>query len=356
MTIAPPFMTVSEPGSSQEMAPGQPAVSAAGSKHPLLQVEDLKVHFPVRSGVFSRIQGWVKAVDGVSFQIKPGETLGLVGESGCGKSTLGKAVMRLVQPQQGRILLDGTDITRLQRGALRKYRRRLQMIFQDPYSSLNPRMTAGNTVVEPLLVHKIGSPQEQQERVRILFERVGLSPEQMSKYPHEFSGGQRQRIGIARALALNPQLIVADEPVSALDVSIQAQVINLLDSLQQERGIAYLFISHDLALVRHISHRLAVMYLGRLVEYAPAKKLFAQPQHPYSQALMQAVLSPKPGAARIQALPGEVPSPINPPPGCPFHPRCPHVQDRCRHEIPNLREIYHQHFSACHLAPFPANK
>ncbi len=310
------------------------------------------MHFPVRSGIFSRTHAWLKAVDGISFQIGDSETLGLVGESGCGKSTVGRTIVRLLEPTSGKITLAGNDITHLQRSALKPYRSKLQMIFQDPYSSLNPRMTAGTIVAEPLLVHKMGTTEERTKKIKDLFEQVGLTSEQMHKYPHEFSGGQRQRIGIARALALNPRLIVADEPVSALDVSIQAQVVNLLADLQKNNNLSFLFISHDLSVVRYISKRVAVMYLGRLVETAPTEKLFSKPQHPYTQALMKAIPEPKPSTTPIKVIKGEVPNPINPPSGCPFHPRCPYAEDRCKKEVPIPREIYPKHFSACHLAPF----
>ncbi len=318
---------------------------------PLLAVEDLKKHFPIHTGVFSRISGQVYAVDGVSFRIGRGETLGLVGESGCGKSTVGRTLLRLLEPTAGKIIVDGDDITRLDRAALLPYRRRMQMIYQDPYASLNPRMSAGEIVGEPLVIHQAGSPAERRERVAHLFERVGLRPEATSRFPHEFSGGQRQRIGIARALALSPELIVADEPVSALDVSIQAQIINLLIDLQDEFQLSYLFIAHDLAVVEHISHRVAVMYLGRIVEMTDKTSLFETPLHPYTEALLSAVPIPKArakGRKRV-ILSGDVPSPVNPPSGCHFHQRCPYVTARCRVEAPNLREVSPGHFASCHL-------
>jgi peptide/nickel transport system ATP-binding protein/oligopeptide transport system ATP-binding protein len=318
---------------------------------PLLAVENLKKHFPIYTGVFSRISGWVYAVDGVSFEIRRGETLGLVGESGCGKSTVGRTLLKLLEPTDGRIVVDGDDITRLGRDAMLPYRRRMQMIYQDPYASLNPRMSAGEIVAEPLVIHGVGDAQERRDRVAQLFERVGLRPELTGSFPHEFSGGQRQRIGIARALALNPELIVGDEPVSALDVSIQAQIINLLMDLQDELGLSYLFIAHDLAVVEHISHRVAVMYLGRIVEMTDKTSLFETPLHPYTEALLSAVPIPKSGARGRKRiiLSGDVPSPINPPSGCHFHQRCPYAMARCRVEPPAFREVLPGHFAACHL-------
>jgi oligopeptide/dipeptide ABC transporter ATP-binding protein len=316
----------------------------------VLEVEDLKKHFTVRKGLLSRASGAVRAVDGVSFHINPGETLGLVGESGCGKSTVGRAVMRLVEPTSGSIRLHGQDVTKLSKGEMRPFRREMQIIFQDPYSSLNPRISAGDIVGEPLLVHGLGNAREREEQVAALFDRVGLRAAQMRNFPHEFSGGQRQRIGIARALALNPKLIIGDEPVSALDVSIQAQVINLLMDLQQEKGLSYLFIAHDLAVVRHISHRVAVMYLGRLVELADTRTLFSNPQHPYTEALLAAVPVPNPRLKkRRRVLQGDVPSPIKPPPGCHFHTRCPYAEARCREEAPVTKTVAPGHVVACHL-------
>jgi len=318
---------------------------------PLLEVSDLKKHFPIYRGVFSKVSGQVYAVDGVSFSIGRGETLGLVGESGCGKSTVGRTLLRLLEPTSGTVRIGGEDITHLDGEHLLPYRRRMQMIYQDPYASLNPRMTAGEIVGEPLVVHGVGTPVERRERVASLFERVGLRPEAAGRYPHEFSGGQRQRIGIARALALNPELIVGDEPVSALDVSIQAQIINLLMDLQDEFGLSYLFVAHDLAVVEHISHRVAVMYLGRIVEMTDRKSLFEMPLHPYTEALLSAVPIPKASArARKRViLTGDVPSPINPPPGCHFHARCPYAMARCKIEVPALREVVPGHVAACHL-------
>ncbi|MBN9513401.1 MAG: dipeptide ABC transporter ATP-binding protein [Alphaproteobacteria bacterium] len=318
---------------------------------PLLEVEGLKKHFPIRKGFFSRASGSVYAVDGVSFSIGRGETLGLVGESGCGKSTVGRTVLRLLEPTQGTIKVAGQDITQLDTQDLLPYRRRLQMIYQDPYASLNPRMTAGEIVGEPLIVHDLGSPEERKDRVAALFERVGLRPEAVNSYPHEFSGGQRQRIGIARALSLNPELIVGDEPVSALDVSIQAQIINLLMELQDEFKLSYLFVAHDLAVVEHISHRVAVMYLGRIVEMTDKRSLFEMPLHPYSEALLSAVPIPKSSARgrKRVILTGDVPSPINPPSGCHFHTRCPYAMPRCKTEVPALREVTPGHLASCHL-------
>jgi oligopeptide/dipeptide ABC transporter ATP-binding protein len=321
------------------------------SEAPLLEVTDLKKHFPIYKGVFSKVAGHVYAVDGVSFTIGRGETLGLVGESGCGKSTVGRTLLRLLDPTGGSVKIGGEDITHLEGDKLLPYRRRMQMIYQDPYASLNPRMTAGEIVGEPMVVHNVGTAQERREKVASLFDRVGLRPESAGRYPHEFSGGQRQRIGIARALALNPDLIVGDEPVSALDVSIQAQIINLLMDLQDEFQLSYLFVAHDLAVVEHISHRVAVMYLGRIVEMTDRKSLFEMPLHPYTEALLSAVPIPKASARSRKRviLTGDVPSPINPPSGCHFHARCPYAMARCRTEPPKLREVVPGHVAACHL-------
>ena len=316
----------------------------------LLEVRNLVKHYPVRKGVFGRVTGQVHAVDDISFSIAAGETLGLVGESGCGKSTTGKAVLKLVEPTGGSINWRGHRIDQLSAADMRPYRRELQAVFQDPYSSLNPRMRAEDIVGEPIRNFENASNAEIRSRVAALFDKVGLRADQMIKYPYEFSGGQRQRLGIARALALKPRLIVCDEPVSALDVSVQAQVINLLMDLQSEMQLSYLFVAHDLAVVEHISHRVAVMYLGKIVELTDKRSLFAQPQHPYAEALLSAVPTPDPRAHKKRViLTGDVPSPINPPSGCRFHTRCPYVLERCRIEEPVTREVMPGHFVACHL-------
>jgi oligopeptide transport system ATP-binding protein len=318
----------------------------------VLEVEGLVKHFPVRHGIFGRRIGSVFAVDGVSFAVRTGETLGIVGESGCGKSTAARMIVKLIEPTAGVIRLEGLDITGLSAREMWQHRRTIQFIFQDPYSSLNPRLTAGEIVGEPLYNYGVATGAELNARVAQLFGRVGLGPEHARKYPHEFSGGQRQRLGIARALALNPRIIVADEPVSALDVSVQAQVINLMMDLQREYRLSYLFIAHDLAVVQHISHHVAVMYLGRIVEIAEKRSLFASPQHPYSQALLDAVPVPDPERARpADVLAGEVPSPMRRPSGCHFHTRCPLAEERCRREVPQMREVQPGHFAACHLRP-----
>jgi oligopeptide/dipeptide ABC transporter ATP-binding protein len=331
----------------------RPAVAnghAGAAGTPVLDVADLKKHFPVKKGLLRRTVGQVYAVDGVSFRIGESETLGLVGESGCGKSTVARTVLRLLEPTSGHIRIDGNDITRLGKGALRPYRRQMQMVFQDPFSSLNPRMSAGDIVGEPLQVHGIAHGKDKDKMVGEIFDQVGLRRSQMHAFPHEFSGGQRQRISIARALSLNPRLIVADEPVSALDVSIQAQVINLMMDLQREKRLSYLFIAHDLAVVEHISHRIAVMYLGKVVEYADKETLFTSPQHPYTEALLSAVPVPNPKLKRQKRLlQGDVPSPINPPPGCAFHTRCPYAEARCKIDTPVLRELSPGHGVSCHL-------
>jgi oligopeptide/dipeptide ABC transporter ATP-binding protein len=316
----------------------------------MLEVVGLAKHFPITGGLIGRARGHVRAVDGVSFAIARGETLGLVGESGCGKSTTGKVVLRLIEPTSGAIRLDGIDITSLSQVALRDHRRNMQVVFQDPYASLNPRATAGAIVAEPFVNYGLFSTKERKERVAALFERVGLRRDHMVRYPYEFSGGQRQRLGIARALALSPGLIVADEPVSALDVSVQAQVINLFVGLQDELNLAYLFIAHDLGVVRHISHRVAVMYLGRIVELADTESLFRTPLHPYTQALLAAAPVADPKRARQRTvLEGDVPSPASPPSGCHFHTRCPRAFARCRVDSPRLTNRMNGHEVACHL-------
>jgi peptide/nickel transport system ATP-binding protein len=326
----------------------------ARAGNPLIELDDLRVWFPIKSGmVLDRHVGDIKAVDGVTFQIKRGETLGLVGESGCGKSTVGRTMLRLYEPTSGRIVFDGQDITTLSDNELRPLRRRMQMVFQDPFASLNPRHSVGRMIAEPLKAHGITRRSEASGRVRELLDVVGLPPDAANRFPHEFSGGQRQRIGLARALALNPELVVCDEPVSALDVSIQAQIINLLEELQGEFGLTYLFIAHDLAVVRHISDRIAVMYLGKVVEVAPADDLYENPLHPYTIALLSAIPIPDPEIERTRVtirIYGDVPSPANPPAACRFHTRCPFVQEtRCREEEPLLRML-EGHQVACHWA------
>lgn len=315
----------------------------------LLEVKELKKYYPLTAGVVARHIGDIKAVDGVSFSLKEGESLGLVGESGCGKSTLGRTILRLEEPTGGRIIYKGADITRLDIRALRQLRKEMQIIFQDPEASLDPRMTIGQSICEPLVIHNIGDDREREEILAQLLERVGLEPHQANLYPHELSGGQKQRVGIARALALNPRLIIADEPVSALDVSIQAQILNLMLDIQQQLGLSYLFIAHDLAVIKYVAHRIAVMYLGKIVELAEKRELFANHLHPYTGALLSSVPSLKaPHRSRV-LLPGEVPSPLNPPPGCRFHPRCPRAMPVCSHEEPELIEVSPGHSVACHL-------
>ncbi len=320
----------------------------------LLEVRSLRKYYPVTKGfIFQRQVGAVRAVDDLSFFIRRGETLGLVGESGCGKTTTGRVILRLQEPTAGEALFEGRDIFKLGKEELRRLRRDMQIIFQDPYSSLNPRMTIGDIIGEPLEIHNLARGKEKVRRVQELLEVVGLSPYHANRYPHEFSGGQRQRIGIARALAVNPKLIIADEPVSALDVSIQAQVLNLLEELQKEFGLTYLFIAHDLSVVKHISDRIAVMYLGKIVELADADELFSNPQHPYTEALLSAVPIPNPEMRRERIiLPGDVPSPVNPPPGCRFHTRCLYAQPSCRVEEPAFVDIGGGHYVACPIRPF----
>jgi peptide/nickel transport system ATP-binding protein len=328
---------------------------------PLLQVREVKTHFPVRGGLLGRVQGTVKAVDGVSFDVVRGETLGLVGESGCGKSTLGRSLLRLIEPTSGSIRFEGEELTGLPLGRMRALRRRMQLVFQDPYASLNPRLTVRELIGEPFAIHGLAQGREREQKVLALVELMGLPREAMDRYPHEFSGGQRQRIGIARSIALRPDLVIADEPISALDVSIQAQIVNLLVDLQRELKLTYVFIAHDLKIVEYISTRVAVMYLGKIVELARAGDLYRRPRHPYTQALLSAVPVPDPGRPRKRLLlHGDVPSPLAPPPGCAFHPRCPHAFERCRRETPPLYTLGGGHTAACFLAepearPAPAD-
>ena len=318
---------------------------------PLLTVKNLYTHFPIRRGIFQKTVAYAHAVDGVSFSIKSGETLGLVGESGCGKTTVGRLIVRLEKPTSGEIILEDKNIANFNKKNLKSFRRNVQIIFQDPYSSLNPRMTAGAIVSEPMIIHNIVPRNKINNEVRKLFDRVGLHSEQIDRYPHEFSGGQRQRLSIARALALNPKLIIADEPVSALDVSIQAQVVNLLMDLQRDYQLSFIFISHDISVVGHISNRIAVMYLGQIMELAPRFDILTEPIHPYTESLLSSVPIPNPhiGRQKIKRLKGEVPSSINPPSGCPFHTRCPIAEKKCSNEKPIFREIKPDHFIACHL-------
>ena len=331
---------------------------------PLLEVKDLKKHFPVSQGViFSRLGKTVKAVDDISFSVAPGETLGLVGESGCGKSTTGRCINRLLEATSGQISFEGTDVRKLHSKALKAYRRDVQFIFQDPYASLNPRMTFGEIMSEPLVIHNVGTRRERETRCKEMLETVGLNPEHIHRYPHEFSGGQRQRCGIARALMLRPKMIICDEPVSALDVSIQAQIINLLEDLQKEFGLTYLFIAHDLAVIRHICDRVAVMYLGKIVELGGWREVYNSPHHPYTQSLLSAAPVPDPEKQHQRSriiLRGDVPSPIDPPSGCRFHTRCPIAQfPLCKEKEPPLKEVADGHVTACHLAasfPIPADR
>jgi len=318
---------------------------------PLLQVREVKTHFPVRGGLLGRVRGTVKAVDGVSFDVLRGETLGLVGESGCGKSTLGRTLLRLIEPTAGSIRFEGQELTGLSQRQLRPLRRRMQLIFQDPYASLNPRMTVRDIIGEPFAIHGLAHGREREQKVLALLDLMGLPHDALRRYPHEFSGGQRQRIGIARSIAMKPDLVIADEPISALDVSIQAQIVNLLVDLQRELKLTYVFIAHDLKIVEYISTRVAVMYLGKIVELASAADLYRRPRHPYTQALLSAVPVPDPERKKTRIiLQGDVPSPLAPPPGCAFHPRCPHAFERCRRETPPLYVLGNGHTAACFLA------
>ncbi len=340
-----------------ETAPETQIVTGSGEK--LLEVDGLKMYFPVTSGLFiQRKVADVRAVDGLSFHVDKQETLGLVGESGCGKSTTGRAILQLYRPTAGSVKFDGTELTELNGKELRRFRRKMQMIFQDPFSSLNPRMSVSQIIGEPMAIHGLYKGQERRDRIEYIMNAVGLNPLFAKRYPHEFSGGQRQRIGIARALAVEPDFIVADEPVSALDVSIQAQIINLMEDLQSEFDLTYLFIAHDLAVVRHISDRVAVMYLGKMMELSESNELYVTPLHPYTQALLSAVPITDPELERTReriVLEGDVPSPLRPPPGCVFHTRCPIAEDICRNELPEWREVIPAHWVACHLAQPPEN-
>ncbi|QQE80388.1 ABC transporter ATP-binding protein [Alicyclobacillus sp. SO9] len=316
----------------------------------LLQVQDLRKYFPIKKGVLQRTVGNVKAVDGISFEVQKGQTLGVVGESGCGKSTMGRSILRLLEPTSGVVSFEGQNVVNMSKSKMQAMRREMQIVFQDPYASLNPRFSVAQTLMEPMVIHGLHTPKQRMERVRSLLERVGLDAEYASRYPHEFSGGQRQRIGIARALALNPKLIILDEPVAALDVSVQSQVLNLLEDLQDEFNLTYIFVAHDLSVVRHISDRVLVMYLGKMAELADSEDLFSEPLHPYTRALMSAVPVPDPDAKRERIiLQGDLPSPANPPSGCPFHTRCPAAMDICTKQVPEWKEVKKNHMVACHL-------
>jgi peptide/nickel transport system ATP-binding protein len=346
-------MTTPTPKPQQPAAAeGQKGKRKGAKGEYLLEVKDLRKYFPIRGGIFSRVVANVKAVQDVSFNIKPGEVVGLVGESGSGKTTVGRSILRLIEPTAGEVLFDGVDIVKLNKAQLREYRKEMQIIFQDPFASLNPRMTVGDIIGEAFEIHNLARGKQRQERVAALLEKVGLSPSHMRRYPHEFSGGQRQRIGIARALAVDPQFIVADEPVSALDVSIQAQVVNLLQDLKDELGLTLLFIAHDLGVVEYISDRVIVMYLGKIMEIAPSKELYRNPVHPYTEALLSAVPIPDPTIKRERIiLQGDIPSPINPPSGCVFRTRCPIAIDDCAKIEPPLEEVSPGHFKACIRRP-----
>lgn len=316
----------------------------------LLEVKDLKKYFPIKRGLLKRTVGHVRAVDGVSYSVKRGETLGVVGESGCGKSTMGRSILRLIEPTSGLVSFEGKNVIKMSKSQMRAMRREMQIVFQDPYASLNPRYSVAKTLMEPMVIHNLHSPSSRMERVRSILERVGLDPEYATRFPHEFSGGQRQRIGIARALTVNPKLIILDEPVAALDVSVQSQVLNLLDDLQNELALTYVFVAHDLSVVRHISDRVLVMYLGHMAELADSDDMFTDPLHPYTQALLSAVPMPDPDAKRERIiLQGDVPSPANPPQGCPFHTRCPMAMDICKTKVPEWKEVKPGHWVACHL-------